>query len=346
MAIDIPRLAPDRLPHPEWPPVAAVGRYAVPAQRVLLVLESSGAPAALLDGLRKAAAAGASVDVFLAADRGQVLVQVDGRRLPLAGAARDAVLVLLGETAHAGSPTAAPLAAALPDVSLAARVASVDAQIQEARQHPLAAAAPVLERPPPLASVPLALPLLVNGASADEGARRLAQAVENSGWFLEHHAAQWVDGARTLEQLDNEVRQLPAALHGGDGAASEARAAAQLDALQRAALALRGQAWPGQDVDVRIEGDRHRGAGMDADGAEVFEAHLQLQMPRLGNLRVRIRVLEETVGVQIEADRAGPVAAALPQLGSALSARGLTIAGLALRQPDDAGPGATTMVHA
>lgn len=338
MAIEIPALAPDRLPHPEWPAAAAAGRYVLPAVRVLAVLDGLALPAPLLDGLGRQAADGAPVNLLLSADRALVQVVLDGRRYPLAGAARDAVLTLLGQAAQA--PTPAPAGAATRvDAALAARVAVVDAQVQEARAHAGAPLASIEDAPAAAPALASAVPALSGSAFATAAA--VAAGVESSGLFLEAHVAQWLRGERSLAQLQDEITQMPATLRlDGTG---EQRAQWQLEALQRQIISLRLPAWPGQPLALEIGRDpehRRDAAGSDAAAPGVFQATLRLDLPRLGSLEVRLRLLQETVGVRILSSNGAAVAPALPQLAGALAGRGLHLAAIDLA-PAPAGTAVT-----
>lgn len=330
MAIEIPGIAADRLSHPDWGPAPALDRYVVPAGRLLAALETAATPAVVLDGLRRLAAAGGSVPTLLAPDRGLVQILLDGRRIPLTGAARDAVLTLLGDTARPAGAGALPPAAAgaAPDAFLAARVAAVDAQVQEARAHVGETPAAAGGTPEPVAAAVIAEPLL-RGADVQATAAALERAVGQSGLFLEAHVAQWLRGDRTLGQVQAETRALVA----GDPALADPqeRAGRQLDALQRQQIPLDVQAWPGQPMQLEIACDPDQTHGADpADAPALFQATLSLQLPSLGLLRARIRVLHDTVGLQIVADRSERVQPGLAELADALAAHGLHLAALAL----------------
>jgi len=338
VAIEIPSLAADRLPHPDWSPAAALARLGLGAGRLLAALEGTSAPAGLLEALR-ALPAGADVEVLMAPDRGVVQVLIEGRRIPLAGAARDAVLSLLGDAA-AGAPGGSPAAAqARPDAFLAARVADVQAQVQESRAH--AADPPALVEDPvdPEPAVVLPTPL-VDGRGADATALGLERAVAASGLFLEAHVAQWLRGERSLAQVRDEADALRTATpQGGAGATQEDRAARQVDALQRQGLRLEAQAWAGQPLQLEIARDPERQGGgpADAQGNSVFEATLRLHLPRVGLLRARIRVLHETVGLQIAGENVPLLAGDARGLAEAFSARGFTVAALEIAPLDAAG---------
>ncbi len=337
MAIEIPPLAADRLPHPDWLLAAAAGRYAVPAVRLLAALDGLAVPGPLLEGLRRAAASGAPVELLLSADRGMVQVVVEGRRIPLTGAARDAALTVLGQsTGPAPAVPPAPAALLRADAALAARVAAVGAQVQEARTHP---GVTVAGRDDDVAPAPALLgtePVL----SGPSPAARLAAAVDTSSLFLEAHVAQWLRGERSLAQLQDEVARLADRLPAdGNG---EQRAARQLDALHHQLVCLRLPAWPGQALELAIGRDPEHprdAPGADPAASGLFQATLRLDLPRLGTLEVRLRLLQETVGVRIRAADAAAVAPALPQLASALAGRGLHLVAVDLA-PAGAAPAA------
>jgi len=331
VALQIPPLGNDGLSHPDWGGAPLPGRLSVAAGRLadtLALLEGAAAPdPAVLEGLRRLGARGAAADLLVAADHRSILLLLDGRRVPLGAAARDAVLALLErrlEPRGAAAPVAdaADAARSPVDPADAARAAAIQALVGRARSQG-AGALPRATAPAQQAWA-LQRPLLA-GADPDPAAA-LAAAVESSGLFLEAHVAQWLDGARTLDQLRDE-QAAPAA-----GTAGEPRAAAQLDALQRQAIALSGEAWSGQPVQWLIEraGGRHRDAPDPGHETGLFQATVRLDLRHLGGLQARIRVVEGTVGVQIEAEHPGSFAAAMPRLADALDARGLQVVALGL----------------
>ena len=359
MAIEIPPLVADRAAHPEWSAPPAASRYAVPAAQLLAALESTDAPAPVLDGLRRLAAGAASIDVYLAPDRGLVQVLVAGRRIPLTGAARDAVLVALGRDQRPPDPGtgagAARLAQGL-DAFTAARIASIGAQVQESRSAVLGmgaggalalpgasagAASPPMPQVDPeefsgtpagavrAGPVPMGAPLLRDPAIDDAG-KRLEQAVGASGLFLEAHLAQWLRGERSLQQIRDEIHQLP--LDAADtgpatpGGPSDRRGNSQLEALQSQAMRLAGLAWPGQPIDIEIAREHEQHGNAAGQSRELFQATLRLELPHLGTIEARIRVIDSTVGVQIASPAPARLAAQLPMLADALTARGLSLA--------------------
>ena len=338
MAIEIPTLLADRLPRPEWGTSAPIDRYQLAADRLLQVLESLSIPDSVRGALRGLAQSGASVDVLLAADRGSLQILVAGRRIALNGAARDAVLTLLDQSVNLTSGrtglTAGLLAGALPDASAAARSASVDAQIQESRALAPNASLELLESTSEQPATVITTPLM-DAASVEDAGRALARAIDSSGLFLEAHLAQMLRGERSLQQIQGEARRLPVDAQPAGAQAADRRSAMQLDAMQRQAISLIGQAWAGQPFRIQIERDRERNreAANAGDATGLFVATLSMRLANLGQLSARIRVVANTVGVQIESDQAAALSADLPQLARALSARGLELAQLAAIAP-------------
>ena len=338
MAIEIPTLLADRLPRPEWGPSAPIDRYQLSADRLLQVLDTMSIPDSVRSALRSAAQTGANVDILLAGDRGSLQILVAGWRTALVGTARDAVLTLLGEGASLPSGRAGPAAGALTgtllDASAAARSASVDAQIQESRALSPGATSELLESTSEQPAIVITTPLM-DAANDKDASSALARAVDSSGLFLEAHFAQMLRGERSLQQVQGEVRRLPVDAQAEGAQGADRRSVMQLDAMQRQAISLIGQAWAGQPFRIQIERDRERNreAANVGDATGLFVATLSMRLANLGQLCARIRVVENTVGVQIESNQPAALGAQLPQLASALSARGLKLAQLAAILP-------------
>ena len=175
-------------------------------------------------------------------------------------------------------------------------------------------------------------PPATSAPDAAQASRSLVRAVETSGLFLEAHVAQWLRGERSLAQVQDEVHRLPPVTGGATAAASEDRALRQLDAQQNQLLHLRALAWPGQPMDLQISRHPERRAQADdgSAGAGLYQASLSLHLPRLGTVQARIRLLHDTVGLQLAAEQVERLAPALQTLAAALRARGLSLAAIDL----------------
>jgi hypothetical protein len=129
--------------------------------------------------------------------------------------------------------------------------------------------------------------------------------------------------AAALRKLGN----LPAELTLGE------RTAAQLEVLRRDAAAFVLTSWTGQKASLdigreRIDANNRGAAGADAAG-QVYFAMLHLDLPRLGVVTIRLRLLHSSVAAAVEAADPGPWRTGLPDLAAQLGARGLQTAALA-----------------
>lgn len=189
-------------------------------------------------------------------------------------------------------------------------------------------------------------------SSSESAARRLRSAVEQSGLFFESHLAQWSAGERSAEDMRAELARLQQKLlslvthdesgprinaaHLNAATLSGERVAAQLDVLQKSALVVQAQAWPGQSCSVQLREElapeHQASAGARSEHARVVSATLVLDLPALGPVEVEIKLAGHAVAVQARAgetspqgkdDHAARWGSALRDLGSALQARGL-----------------------
>jgi hypothetical protein len=172
--------------------------------------------------------------------------------------------------------------------------------------------ADVVENAPPL---PPQEPLLEFPEQASAHlASRLKSALTQAGLFYESHLAQWAGGALQLKELLKEPQgKLSRAVSEGEGegVAKESAAAGfadsstlplikeQLQLLNSGVLALRGEAWPGQDMELAIrEGDEEK-------WEQGIEATLSLDLPRLGGVKATLRFSAEGLSIECVCSRPG-----------------------------------------
>lgn len=146
-------------------------------------------------------------------------------------------------------------------------------------------------------------------------ADRLKSALTQSGLFYESHLAQWAGGALQLKELLKEpqgkLSHAASEGEGGEGDGKESAAAdfadsrtlplikEQLQLLNSGVLAWRGEAWPGQDMELAIrEGDEER-------WEQGVEATLSLDLPRLGGVKATLRFSAEGLSVDCVCNRPG-----------------------------------------
>lgn len=162
-------------------------------------------------------------------------------------------------------------------------------------------------------------------------AANLAKTVDKSGLFYESHVAQWAQGERALAELASEPQHM-AARQGQPPQPLEPATAQfinlQLATQEQAHLSWQGQLWPGQDMQWDVE----REAGGDADDPEqaIWNSRLRLRFAHLGELDVRLRLVNGALQVDLatpSADTAALLRTETAALADALDAAGTPLAG-------------------
>lgn len=306
-------------------------RFAVGLRTLLPILEAAGALPELLRALRLRPA-GELATLVLPAGPGQARVDLGDRQLAIPAALRDAIRAALDRAPDASPPrltAAAPQGevmmppAALGAVATArligasaqasARIASrlvnpAQTSREEARAERAGRQMAHGVAPAPLPDTP------DEAAFAAAGGRT---AVERSGLFFESHLATWVRSGRTdggEQGVIAELRQPPPP--------SPQRTAAQLDVLAHDAVRVQVAAWAGQRAQVELRRENDAQAPV-AGAARVFSARLNLDLPRLGPVEVRLRLTGNAVAVSVACAAPGAIQAQLPQLAAQLELRGL-----------------------
>ncbi|MCS3802489.1 hypothetical protein HNO92_000139 [Chromobacterium alkanivorans] len=191
-------------------------------------------------------------------------------------------------------------------------------------------------------------PVLVNAAQQPppKVAEDLQQGVAKSGLFYESHLKDFADGRTSLAEIKQEPQaKMSQALTNAEHAATSARPQAQtqaqtqelgnlvqrqLNGLENQQLQFQGMAWPGQPMQMVIEQEKTE-ADREGNGQQEMQAwstSLSLNLPALGGMAARIRLVGQTVQVSFAAEdeQAGQL---ITQNASRLEA-GLASAGLAL----------------
>lgn len=175
-------------------------------------------------------------------------------------------------------------------------------------------------------------------------AGRLKSALTQSGLFYESHLAQWAGGALQLKELLKEpqgkLSRAASEVEGDEGGGKESAAAGfadsrtlplikeQLLLLNSGVLAWRGEAWPGQEMELAIrEGDEEK-------WEQGVEATVSLDLPRLGGVEATLRFSAE--GISIDCVCSNPGASDLmreqsAELRTRLSSCGLHLTRLAAK---------------
>jgi len=174
-------------------------------------------------------------------------------------------------------------------------------------------------------------------------AARLRSALTQSGHFYEAHLARWAAGGLQLSEILKEPQgRLSRAACGagapeGDAARAEAGFAdsrtlplirEQLLLLNSGVLAWKGEAWPGQQMELAVtEREAQQGEAR-------IEANLSLQLPHLGGVEAKLRFGADGLSVEFVCERPGSTALLKMEgegLRSALASSGLHLNKLAAK---------------
>ena len=171
----------------------------------------------------------------------------------------------------------------------------------------------VVNEAPPL---PMAKEPLLNNPLQDPAllATKLKAALTQGGLFYESHLASWAAGGLSLAELLKEPQGKLSRLISGEDPADENEEKAvpdfadgrtlslikeQLNLLNSGVLAWKGDAWPGQGMELAVtrrEPD---------ESASDIEAALSLDLPRLGAVEVKLRFGPEGLFVNVVCARPG-----------------------------------------
>ncbi|MCX5462636.1 flagellar hook-length control protein FliK [Alcaligenes parafaecalis] len=161
-----------------------------------------------------------------------------------------------------------------------------------------------------------ALPTGSTAALAQHFTQALPQALQHSGLFYESHLSDLHFGQRSVGELQQEPQNLNRpvaetttnASHNTQTQASTQDPAnsmlvrQQLDTLAHQNLQWQGQAWPDADMSWSVQ--RHE--AQSEEEIEHWSSTLQLDLPTLGPITLRLNLLNQQLLVHIQADQSAP----------------------------------------
>lgn len=179
---------------------------------------------------------------------------------------------------------------------------------------------------------------------ADQVAQNLKHGVEKSGLFYESHLKSWEQGKLPLSQLQQEPQakighDLAQGLDTPQGKSALPELGSmvqrQLNTLETQQVPLQGFAWPGQPMQMLIEQEKtdERQAHGDSD-VQVWSTQLSLELPVLGGLSARVRMVGGAVQVSFvteEQETEGLIQKNSQRLEDGLAAAGLSLATLTVK---------------
>ena len=163
-----------------------------------------------------------------------------------------------------------------------------------------------------------ALPTSSTAALAQHFTQALPQALQHSGLFYESHLSDLHFGQRSAAELAQEPQNLnrPANAESTTTSSSQHSSAhtstqdpaqamlvrQQLDTLAHQSVQWQGQAWPEAEMDWTVE--RH--PAQSEDETEHWSSTLQLDLPTLGPITLRLNLLNQQLLVHIQSDQSAP----------------------------------------
>lgn len=176
----------------------------------------------------------------------------------------------------------------------------------------------------------------------------LQKALSQSGLFYESHQAQWVNGGKTLAQLQQEPQgklrvttantmatASTAALLNADmpvNSQSLPIVQHQLTALDSGQILWRGEIWPEQSMDWEITERTHDENEEDSEeSSPQWQTQLRLTLPKLGEITATLMFSSEDVRIKLHAPATETVELLKnnqPPLATALESAGLSIKAL------------------
>lgn len=151
-------------------------------------------------------------------------------------------------------------------------------------------------------------------ALAQHFTQALPQALQQSGLFYESHLSDLHFGQRSVSELQQEPQNLnrPAvdttnsSTHSPQSStqdpANSMLVRQQLDTLAHQNLQWQGQAWPDTQMNWSVQ--RHE--AQSEDETEHWSSTVQLDLPTLGPITLRLNLLNQQLLVHIQADQSAP----------------------------------------
>jgi hypothetical protein len=141
-------------------------------------------------------------------------------------------------------------------------------------------------------------PLLQSPQNPALTAAQLQNAIVMSGLFYESHLANFTKGKWALSSLMREPQNRP------NFNASQV-VNKQLDALENQAVRWAGTIWPGQELVWKLGYDSEESAKKSTgETINTIVSEIQLDLPRLGKVRINLRLSNDVLGVSMRAEKA------------------------------------------
>lgn len=155
-------------------------------------------------------------------------------------------------------------------------------------------------------------------------AQDLKHALDSSGLFYESHLKDAALGSRPWHQLLQEPQNKP-------NFVPPEMVAQQLQVLEQQRLSWHGEVWPGQSMQWEISERESSAHSSDDPTLNAIQSNLKLQLPRLGEVSVRITMVNGRFSIRVQPQEANILAtmqSTRSQLAMNLQSAGLTLESL------------------
>lgn len=179
---------------------------------------------------------------------------------------------------------------------------------------------------------------------------QLQQALANSGLFYESHLAQWINGKKSLQQLQKAPQgklppftpATPSTMGAGQSVSPQSvpLIQQQLHVLETGTIQWRGEIWPNQTLEWDIaEQPPDYLEKASAEESPRWQTRIRLQLPNLGEITAGLIISAQGLRIQVRA-RTDEIVNHLKDdhsaLISALHIAGLTVQAMEIQQDDQA----------
>ncbi|MDP8568129.1 flagellar hook-length control protein FliK [Methylophilus aquaticus] len=152
-------------------------------------------------------------------------------------------------------------------------------------------------------------------------AQDLKHALDSSGLFYESHLKEATLGSRSWHQLLQEPQNKPQFM-------PPEMVAQQLQVLEQQRVVWHGEVWPGQDMHWEVAERDASPHPSEAPALNTMQSDLKLQLPQMGEVAVRIVMVNGRFNVQIKAEASDSVRqmqSARKRLAGSMQAAGLPL---------------------
>lgn len=163
-------------------------------------------------------------------------------------------------------------------------------------------------------------------------AQDLKHALDSSGLFYESHLKEAALGSRPWHQLLQEPQNKP-------GLVPPEMVAQQLQVLEQQRVVWHGEVWPGQTMQWQVNEQETSAHSTEEPVLNSLQSDLTLHLPRLGEVSVKITMVNGRFSVRVEPEDAKALKemqSGRSQLAMSLQSAGLKLESLQISQDDTA----------